>query len=154
VHVSNSSIMLSYAGLEKHILAQNAKQFIKKQTNKQKNPKNCWNISFHWVRKICGYSDGINWNSFLSTSILQRMLRKGFRLVHLSLPVSDQLQVISRSLVVINWCAMGYGSALSPTPTPTCERHRPENFSQVGVKMCVNSIKIKDANIVLWPKPS
>lgn len=28
--------MLSYAGLKKHILAQNAKQFIKKQTNKKK----------------------------------------------------------------------------------------------------------------------
>jgi len=31
--------MLSYAGLKKHILAQNAKQFIKKQTNKKKKPK-------------------------------------------------------------------------------------------------------------------
>lgn len=76
MHVSNSSIMLSYAGLKKHILAQNAKQFIKKQTNKktQKTAE-----TFHCVRKICGYSDGINWNSFLSTSILQRMLRKGFQ---------------------------------------------------------------------------
>lgn len=149
VRVSNSVIMLPYVGLEKYILSSTAEQFIKKLRihlvqllHFSPNWKNTWlfglneglKLIFEHRRPTEDAQEGFP-GRYLCPLLLGRLVKSDF-----TLPDCDQL--------------MCHGLRAGHFSPPTSEKHRAVNFSQVGVKMLVNSIKIKDVNTASQSKLS